>query len=274
MDSIASFEELEGGLEEETTQSKSKPIDPNSPLEIETVEAQAYLLDEDPQVISETRANQDFTHEGLAKQYPDLTRYLDTLYEAGVSVEEAGRLAREHVERKAIAVAPQEFIFSSMLMVDDETVNPESLRVLTNYEKISKRISERLEANDPSTFKWLTAGTFNAVRDFTLGSLEMLVRDDETRSKRYADSLFMEEDEFNAFWDKEITDAEARGVFNIREYETLNDLQALVDNFGTDTDAGFNQLLALVDIATLGGTKVVGRLPQLVLRRLLLVLVP
>ena len=260
MDSIASFEELEGGLEEETTQSKSKPIDPNSPLEIETVEAQAYLLDEDPQVISETRANQDFTHEGLAKQYPDLTRYLDTLYEAGVSVEEAGRLAREHVERKAIAVAPQEFIFSSMLMVDDETVNPESLRVLTNYEKISKRISERLEANDPSTFKWLTAGTFNAVRDLTLGSLEMLVRDDETRSKRYADSLFMEEDEFNAFWDKEIADAEARGVFNIREYETLNDLQALVDNFGTDTDAGFNQLLALVDIATLGGTKVVGRL--------------
>ncbi len=260
MDSIASFEELEGGLEEETTQSKSKPIDPNSPLEIETVEAQAYLLDEDPQVISETRANQDFTHEGLAKQYPDLTRYLDTLYEAGVSVEEAGRLAREHVERKAIAVAPQEFIFSSMLMVDDETVNPESLRVLTNYEKISTRISKRLEENDPSTFKWLTAGALNTARDFTVGVLEMAIRRDSSLSQKYADSLFMEEDEFNDFWDKEIADAEAKGLFNIREYESLKELQALVDNFGTDTDAGFNQLLALADIATLGGTKTVGRL--------------
>ena len=260
MDSIASFEELEGGLEEETTQSKSKPIDPNSPLEIETVEAQSYLLDEDPQVISETRANQDFTHEGLAKQYPDLTRYLDTLYEAGVSVEEAGRLAREHVERKAIAVAPQEFIFSSMLMVDDETVNPESLRVLTNYEKISSRISKRLEENDPSTFKWLTAGALNTARDFTVGVLEMAIRRDSSLSQKYADSLFMEEDEFNTFWDKEIADAEAKGLFNIREYESLKELQALVDNFGTDTDAGFNQLLALVDIATLGGTKAAGRL--------------
>ena len=38
MNSIASFEELEGGLEEETPQSKTKPIDPYSPLEIEKVE--------------------------------------------------------------------------------------------------------------------------------------------------------------------------------------------------------------------------------------------
>ena len=260
MNSIASFEELEGGLEEETSQSKTKPIDPYSPLEIEKVEEQAFLLDEDPQVISETRAKQDFTHEGLAKQYPQLERYLDTLYEAGVSVEEAGRLAGEYVARKEISVSPQEFIFSSMLLVDDETVNPESLRVLTNYEKIGKRISERLEANDPSTFKWLAAGTLNTARDFTIGVLEMLVRKDESLSKKYADSLFMEDEEFNTFWDKEIADAEAKGLFNIREYESLKELQGLVDNFGTDTDAGFNQLLALVDIATLGGTKAAGRL--------------
>ena len=260
MESIASFEDIEADIEETTEEEGQSILDPHSAIEKEKVQEQAFLLDEDEQVIAESRVNADLSHEGLAKQYPQLDSYLDRLYDAGVSVEEAGELARAHVERQSVAVTPKEYIFSSMLMVDDETVNPESLRVLTNYEKIGRRISERLEANDPSTFKWLTAGALNTTRDLTLGVFEMLIRKDERRAKEYADSLFMEADEFEEFWDQEIKDAEATGLFNIREYESLKDIQGLVDQFGSDNDAGFNQLLSLADIATLGGTKAVGNL--------------
>ena len=260
MNSIVSLEELLADSEDVSQVEQKKPLDPTSPLERQAVEEQSLLLETDPAVISEARLAEDMTHEGLAKQFPNLETFLETLYDAGVPVEEAGRLAQEHVDRKTVAVSPREFIFSSVMMVDDDTVNTETLRMLTNYELINKRIAERLEKNDPSTFKWLAAGTLNTARDFTIGVFEMLIRKDASKSKEYADTLFMEPEEFDTYWERELDNAEAQGIFNIREYESLRDLQALVDNFGTDENAGFNQLLALADITTLGVTKTAGRL--------------
>ena len=260
MNSIVSLEELLADSEDVSQVEQKKPLDPTSPLERQAVEEQSLLLEIDPAVISESRLAEDMTHEGLAKQFPNLETFLETLYDAGVPVEEAGRLAQEHVDRKTVAVSPREFIFSSVMMVDDDTVNTETLRMLTNYELINKRIAERLEKNDPSTFKWLAAGTLNTARDFTIGVFEMLIRKDARKSKEYADTLFMEPEEFDTYWERELDDAEAQGIFNIREYESLRDVQTLVDNFGTDENAGFNQLLALTDIATLGVTKTAGRL--------------
>tara|TARA_R110000737_G_scaffold55242_1_gene78201 strand:+ start:4160 stop:8644 length:4485 start_codon:yes stop_codon:yes gene_type:complete len=259
MSSIVSLEELLADSEETTGTVGKPPLDPTSPIEIQAVEEQSLLLEVDPAVISEARLAEDMTHEGLSKQFPDLNVFLETLYSAGVPVEEAGRLAQEHVDRKQIAVSPREFIFSSIMMVDDDTVNQETLRMLTNYELINKRIAERLEKNDPSTFKWIAAGTMNTARDFTIGVFEMLIRKDAGKSKEYADTLLMEPEEFDAYWDAELDDAETKGIFNIREYESLRDVQVLIDNYGTDENAGFNQLLALADVATMGITKVAGR---------------
>ena len=259
MSSIVSLEELLQNDEESLQQEDRIVIDPTSPIEQQKIEEQSLLLEVDPAVISEARLSEDMTHEGLARQFPDLNVFLETLYSAGVPVEEAGQLAQEHVDRKQVAVSPREFIFSSIMMVDDDTVNQETLRMLTNYELINKRIAERLEKNDPSTFKWLAAGTLNTARDFTIGVFEMLIRKDAGKSKEYADTLLMEPEEFDAYWDAELDDAETKGIFNIREYESLRDVQVLVDNYGTDENAGFNQLLALADVATMGITKVAGR---------------
>ena len=260
MSSIVSLEELLADEEDFSQVEQKKPLDPTSPLEKQMVEEQSLLLEVDPAVISEARLAEDMTHEGLAKQFPDLNVFLETLYDAGVPIEEAGRLAQEHVDRKQVAVSPREFIFSSIMMVDDDTVNQETLRMLTNYELINKRIAERLEKNDPSTFKWLAAGTLNTARDFTIGVFEMLIRKDSRKSKEYADTLFMEPEEFDTYWENELNDAENKGLFNIREYESLRDVQELIDNFGVDENAGFNQLLALADVATLGVTKTATRL--------------
>ena len=259
MSSIVSLEELLQNDEESLQQEDRIVIDPTSPIEQQKIEEQSLLLEVDPAVISEARLAEDMTHEGLARKFPDLNVFLETLYSAGVPVEEAGQLAQEHVDRKQVAVSPREFIFSSIMMVDDDTVNQETLRMLTNYELINKRIAERLEKNDPSTFKWLAAGTLNTARDFTIGVFEMLIRKDAGKSKEYADTLLMEPEEFDAYWDAELDDAETKGIFNIREYESLRDVQVLVDNYGTDENAGFNQLLALADVATMGITKVAGR---------------
>ena len=260
MNSIVSLEELLADSEDVSEVVQKEPLDPTSPLEKQKVEEQSLLLEVDPAVISEARLAEDMTHEGLAKQFPDLNVFLETLYDAGVPVEEAGRLAQEHVDRKQVAVSPREFIFSSIMMVDDDTINQETLRMLTNYELINKRIAERLEKNDPSTFKWLAAGTLNTIRDFTIGVIEMAIRKDSSKSKEYANTLFMEPEEFDTYWETELDDVERKGLFNIREYEGLKDVQELVDNFGTDENAGFNQLLSLADIATFGVTKTAGRL--------------
>lgn len=261
MSSIVSLEELLADDELNTQGQELKPvINPESPIEQKAVEEQSLLLEVAPEEISNARVSGDMSHEGLVKQFPDLNVFLETLYEAGVPVEEAGRLAQEHVDRKQVAVSPREFIFSSIMMVDDDTVNQETLRMLTNYELINKRIAERLEKNDPSTFKWLAAGTLNTARDFTIGVIEMAIRKDSSKSKEYADTLFMEPEDFDAYWEAELDDVERKGLFNIREYESLKDVQGLIDNFGTDENAGFNQLLALADIATLGVTKTAGRL--------------
>lgn len=260
MSSIASFEDLLQDLDETLPEDAAKaPVDPTSPLEIEAIEEQSTLLEVDPAIIADARANQDLTYEEQAKQYPSLTVYLDTMYKAGVSIEEAGRLAEQHLERKKVALSPKEFVLKSILLVDDETINPETLRVVTNLEIWHKRIAARLEANDPSNFKWIAAGFGQASREFTIGILSNLFKRDQARSEDIANSLFLEPAEFDAFVEKELDDAEATGLFNIREYESLKDTLELVDNFGVDENAGFNQLLAILDISTLGATKFAGR---------------
>jgi len=72
MSSIVSLEELLADEEDFSQVEQKKPLDPTSPLEKQVVEEQSLLLEVDPAVISEARLAEDMTHEGLAKQFPDL----------------------------------------------------------------------------------------------------------------------------------------------------------------------------------------------------------
>ena len=256
---IPTFEDANTPLEEPVDVGP-KPIDPTALNEIAKVDEQATLLGVDSTEIANARASGDLSHESLAKQYPDLEGYLDTLYEGGASVEEASVLVKDYSKRLQEAVAPREFIFNSMLLVDEETVNPEALRILTNYERLSNRIVKNLEESDPPTFKWLAAGTLDFPRFLFQAFVENTIKRDNTKSLEYANTFSLPPEEFDAYWDEELVSPAGSGLFNIREYESLKDLQVLVDNFGVDEDAGFKQLLAIMDIATLGTTRVVGGL--------------
>ena len=259
---IPSFEITETPLDESSSEEiiVETRVDPSSPIERNSVAELSTILEVPPSEIEAARSERDFSAEGLAKQYPDMESYLNTLYEAGIPIEQAGTMTKEYIARKEIAIAPREFILNSILLVDDDTINKETLQVFTNYEILQKRFAEKLEANDPSTFKWITAGFGELGRDFTTNVIKNLFRGDQARSEEYVQTLSMNSEEFDTYWDEEFESIEARGLFNIREYESIKDAIEIVDNFGVDENAGFNQLIAILDIATLGVTKTAGRL--------------
>ena len=62
----------------------------------------------------------------------------------------------------------------------------------------------------------------------------------------------MEPEAFKAYWEAELDSAEREGIFNIREYENLRELQVQLENFGTDPAADFKQFMGMAEIATLG----------------------
>lgn len=254
---ISSFEDTLTSLEETLavdTAELPKKVDPQSPLELATVHDQAVLLGADPVAISDSRANGDFSHEKLAREYPDLDDYLETLYDAGVPLEEAGRMANAYEARVQATISPREFIFSSALMVEDDTVNPETLRMLTNYERLQARIAARMEESDPSTFRWLSAGGIEFAKEVSTAWITGTLRKNEAKVEEYANTLLLPSEDFDEYWDNELENAES---LTIREYENLAEIRRNVDKFGTDYDANFGMFMGLVDAATLGSSALV-----------------
>ena len=254
MADILSFEDTLTSLEEqfgEEPQQAPVRVDPESPREQAIVDQQSTILEVDPVEISNARVAGDLTHEDLLRQYPDSEVYLERMFEAGVPVEEAAVFVSAYQERMSKTVGVREFFFNSMLMTDDDEIDPQGLAMLSNYDWLSNRIEERLEANDPSTFRWITAGTIHFINWIPL-SIKNIARDDESKTIEYSESLSMEPEAFKAYWEAELDSAEREGIFNIRQYENLRELQVQLENFGTDPHANFKQFMGMAELATLG----------------------
>tara|TARA_R110000803_G_scaffold58539_1_gene116705 strand:+ start:1318 stop:5919 length:4602 start_codon:yes stop_codon:yes gene_type:complete len=250
-DSNLTLEELIG---QDTEITVSTIKDPESPLEQKAVDEQATMLGVNPVEVSEARAVGDLSHEALANQYPDYGVFLESLRVGNVPVDEAAELLSAYKERVEAAVTPQAFIFKSMLLTDDEEQNGASLNIINNYERLHSLLAKEIEAEDPSYFKWIAAGTADFFRDFTVGAYEMITKDDQDRSEEYARSLSLPRAEFEAYWlgpEGELEKIKRRGFFNSREYGELKEARELLDNFGTDKDASFKQLMGILTIATM-----------------------
>ena len=164
MANIPSFEDTLTSLEEQFgNDPRQAPvrIDPESPREQAIVDQQSTILEVDPVEVSQARVAGDLSHEDLLRQYPNSEVFLNTLFAAGIPVEEAAERLSTYQERQSKTVGLREYFFNSMLMTDDEELDPQGLGMLTNYEWLTNRIEERLEANDPSTFRWISAGIDN-----------------------------------------------------------------------------------------------------------------
>lgn len=262
MTGILSFEDTLASLEEQfgnETQQAPVRIDPESPREQAIVDQQSTLLEVNPVEISEARVAGDLTHEDLLRQYPDSEIFLDTLFAAGIPVEEAADRMLAYQERQSKTVGVRDYFFNSMLMTDDGEIDPQGLEMLTNYEWLTNRIEERLEVNDPSTFRWIAGGIDNFAQ-LPLIVLRDIQRYDEAKSQEYAETLNLDPEAFKAYWEAELDSAEREGIFNIREFENLREVQAQLENFGTDPAAGFKQFMGWVEVATAGTTRGVARL--------------
>lgn len=255
---IASFEDLT--KETETLDLDiADPIDPSSPLEEAKVEELAVITGADPEEIQQARIDGDMTYDNLAVEFPDMSKFLDTLYKANVPVEEAGRMAQNYLDRKKAAVTPTEFIFKSILLADDDGTNPVALQMFSNYEMAKQMLAKRMEKNDPSYFKWVVAGTGEFAREVTYGLFSSILRTGQKESEEYASFLRLPAEEAAAAFNEKFDDLENRGLFNLREFEGNKDAEQYLDNFGTDPDADFNMFLGLAELATLGSTKLVAK---------------
>ena len=254
MANIPSFEDTLTSLEETLGQEAPQTVvrvDPTSPREQRIVDQQSTILEVDPVEVSQARVAGDFSNDDLVRQYPDSERFLNVLFAAGVPVEEAAVDVAEYLARQEKTVGVREYFFNSMLMTDDQEINPYGLAMLSNYEWLSNRIEERLEINDPSTARWLAAGSVEALSWLPV-SIRNLARGDESKTIEFAETLNMEPEEFKEFWESELDSAEREGLGNFREYENLRELQTQLENFGTDPAANFKQFMAMVELATLG----------------------
>ena len=262
MSNLPSFEDTLSSLEEtlgEDTSQTPVAVDPLSPTEQRAVDQQSTLLGVDPVEVSQARVANDFSHEDLARQYPDSAVYLETLRVSGIPVEEAAEKFQAYQTRLQESVGSREFFFNSMLMTDDEELNPTGVRMLSNYEWITNHIEKRLEANDPSNARWV-AGGFDNFAQLPLLITRDILKYDQKKSEEYLQSLNLSPEDFQEYWLKEIDSAEREGIFNIREYENLKELQAQLENFGTDPAAGFKQFMGWAEVATAGTTRGLGRL--------------
>jgi len=261
MVNITSLEDTPSSLEETLDQEAAplvQKIDIESPLEQRAVDEQSTILEVSPAELSEARLSGDFSAEDLLRQYPNSEAYLNTLFTGQVPIEEAARMVAAYEERQSKTVGVREVFFQSILMTDDGEIDPGGLSMLNNYEWLNNRIEERLEANDPSTFKWLAAGVDNFAQ-LPLLILRDLTKFDQRKSVEFAESLNLDPEAFKAYWEPELASAEREGILNIREFENLREVQRQLDNLGTDPDANFKQFMALAEIATAGSTRVVGR---------------
>lgn len=262
MTGIPSFEDTLTSLEEQfgdEPQQAPVRIDPESPREQAIVDQQSTLLEVDPVEISQARVAGDLSHEDLLRQYPDSQTYLESMFEAGVPVEEAAVFVKAYQERQSKTVGVREFFFNSMMMTDDGEIDPQGLGMLSNYEWLTNRIEERLEASDPSTFRWIAGGIDNFAQ-LPLIILRDIQRYDEAKSQEYAETLNLPPEAFRAYWEAELNSAEREGILNIREFENIREVQRQVENFGTDPAAGFKQFIGWVEVATAGTTRGVTRL--------------
>ena len=261
MVNITSLEDTPSSLEETLDQEAAplvQKIDIESPLEQRAVDQQSTILEVPPAELSEARLSGDFSAEDLLRQYPNSEAYLNTLFTGQVPVEEAAKMVAAYEERQSKTVGVREVFFNSILMTDDGEIDPGGLSMLNNYEWLNKRIEERLEANDPSTFRWIAAG-FDNFSQLPLLIVRDLIKFDQRKSVEFAESLNLDPEAFKAYWEKELASAESEGIFNIREFENLREVQLQLDNLGTDPDANFKQFMALAEIATAGSTRLAVR---------------
>ena len=257
MVNITSLEDTPSSLEETLGQEAAplvQKIDIESPLEQRAVDQQSTILEVSPAELSNARLSGDFSAEDLLRQYPNSEAYLNTLFTGQVPVEEAAKMVAAYEERQKATVGVREVFFKSILMTDDGEIDPGGLSMLNNYEWLNNRIEERLEANDPSTFKWLAAGVDNFAQ-LPLLILRDLIKFDQRKSVEFAESLNLDPEAFKAYWEAELASAEREGILNIREFENLREVQRQLDNLGTDPDANFKQFMALAEGATAGLTR-------------------
>lgn len=268
---LFSLEDLLEDIYAEDVEQLEPVPDPNSFQEIRKAEEQGITLGIDPSEIATARANQDFSHEQAAKSVGNSEEYIELLRQNGVPEDRAAELASEYIDKNKSLISGQDFMFSAAMALNEGTLDATTHKRLQNLEYAQKSIEAEIKKANPNWLEWFVGGAdVHIFRYFTIGIFEDLAMRSVKEGEKYRRALLDDPEEFKKFWDQELLERKSEGALATKLgftdsflptdgskaanlHKMMHDLQTQ----GQDDAAMFWRAMAVFDILTLGGAKLI-----------------
>jgi len=243
------------------SEQEEKPFNRKSIVERQKAQEIAITTNIPVDQIEAERATGDNSSESAAKVEGlnvDYALAIDQGYSDGMSAEQLASIIEQRTEKGENMTMP-EYLLLQNLMLSDNDVNPYATRTLTNMNIWNNLIQKELEANDQTGFgKVMTFLDVNVLREITIGAFENVTfrsnREGKEIRKAFND---LTTDEFTRWAAEYIEERKNEGFFSTDSiwnlYKAANDATYL----GDDPMAGAMALFGVVDIATLGSSKII-----------------
>ena len=243
------------------SEQEEKPFNRKSIVERQKAQEIAITTNIPVDQIEAERATGDNSSESAAKVEGlnvDYALAIDQGYSDGMSAEQLASIIEQRTEKGENMTMP-EYLLLQNLMLSDNDVNPYATRTLTNMNIWNNLIQKELETNDQTGFgKVMTFLDVNVLREITIGAFENVTfrsnREGKEIRKAFND---LTTDEFTRWAAEYIEERKNEGFFSTDSiwnlYKAANDATYL----GDDPMAGAMALFGVVDIATLGSSKII-----------------
>jgi|9_EtaG_2_1085328.scaffolds.fasta_scaffold00728_4 hypothetical protein len=243
------------------SEQEEKPFNRKSIVERQKAQEISITTNIPVDQIEAERATGDNSSESAAKVEGlnvDYALTIDQGYRDGMTSEQLASIIEQRTEKGENMTMP-EYLLLQNLMLSDNDVNPYATRTLTNMNIWNNLIQKELEANDQTGFgKVMSFLDVNVLREITIGAFENVTfrsnREGKEIRKAFND---LTTDEFTRWAAEYIEERKNEGFFSTDSiwnlYKAANDATYL----GDDPMAGAMALFGVLDIATLGSSKII-----------------
>lgn len=209
-------------------------------------------------LLADVTKNFDAAKFGLKQQAIEnvgtVEEFVNYAIDQGQLTPEQFRMMLDDVSRKQETLSRSPSIsLEAYLLSGNEGMTPADIRATTNLSLAEAKLTAAIAANeeDTSIGEGLLWGVDNFIRQITIGSVEDLTRRTERISGEILDAaVHMEPDEFEQYFDNYVKELEQEGILLGDNTAALQRGLQELTSYGYDENAGLNQALALVDIAT------------------------
>jgi hypothetical protein len=243
------------------SEQEEKPFNRKSIVERQKAQEIAITTNIPVDQIEAERATGDNSSESAAKVEGlnvDYALVIDQGYRDGMTAEQLASIIEQRKEKGENMTMP-EYLLLQNLMLSDNDVNPYATRTLTNMNIWNNLIQKELEANDQTGFgKVMTFLDVNVLREITIGAFENVTfrsnREGKEIRKAFND---LTPDEFTKWAAEYIEERKNEGFFRTDNIWNLYKMANDATYLGDDPMAGAMALFGVLDIATIGSSKII-----------------